>query len=566
VAQFRNHSHPGARVARLDVPPAVRTGLRSQERAFLVLAIAAVVSLALKAVNVSVGAPQYMIDDFTLYEGGFLVWFGQAPPQHAFLEAWLCGLCSLLWFAVKTVLAGQSITGTEGYFVAGALRDFYNAPDSYYVVYRSFLIGVDFVTALFVWKLARRVLDDVWGAAWVTALFLFSYNTLWSALVGRPDTLMTCAATIGLYLYLKSGSDDSRPAFWWSAICAGLAAGLKMHGAFVAIFVSADLLRSRGLRAGWRPAIAFAATSFVVFLVADGSLLFDPLVYVKARMATYHDDYSPYIQWGDQFRVILRATGWLIVPLALAGVLTVFRDRAPRLAPLRSVAFVALGWLAIFCITRQLRGYWMLAAAPLFYILAAQGLERIRQPRLRAAVMTGVLVVMVAQTAALSWRTYRTPLDGLREWVIANVGPGERFYIFGDSILRLPKDTATMQLYRTAYERQMAADLAAGMPFVERHLKNWEETAQLRLFDMLGYRNDGGRTFYHYRDLPPERFGDLAPVSGMDYLIVQEKFPVHEVPGLERLLATEFRLVAERRSEGGDGRGLMHRIYTRASS
>src|SRR5688500_5050552 len=90
VAQFRNHSHPGARVARLDVPPAVRTGLRSQERAFLVLAIAAVVSLALKAVNVSVGAPQYMIDDFTLYEGGFLVWFGQAPPQHAFLEAWLC--------------------------------------------------------------------------------------------------------------------------------------------------------------------------------------------------------------------------------------------------------------------------------------------------------------------------------------------------------------------------------------------------------------------------------------------------------------------------------------------
>jgi len=49
----------------------------------------------------------------------------------------------------------------------------------------------------------------------------------------------------------------------------------------------------------------------------------------------------------------------------------------------------------------------------------------------------------------------------------------------------------------------------------------------------------------------------------MAYLIVQEQFPVGEVPGLGRLLADDFRLVGERRSEGGDGSGLLHRVYRR---
>src|SRR5688572_4306995 len=70
----------------------VRVSVRSATWAALTLAAAFLISFALKAANIGVGAPQFMIDDFTLYQAGFLVWFGQAPPQHAFLESWVCGL------------------------------------------------------------------------------------------------------------------------------------------------------------------------------------------------------------------------------------------------------------------------------------------------------------------------------------------------------------------------------------------------------------------------------------------------------------------------------------------
>lgn len=528
----------------------------------VVLAAAFLLSLALKLVNVGVGAPQFMIDDFTLYQGGFLVWFGQAPPQHAFIESWVCGLCSLAVFAMRTALAGDWATAREGYFVSSALRDFYNAPDAYYAAYRTVLVSVDLATVFVVFHLARRVLDNLWAAVWVTVLFLFTSNTAWSALVGRPDTLLTFAATVGIYLYLRGADGPSSRAFWWAAICLGFAAGLKMHGGLITVFVALDQLRRRGLRQGWRPAAAFAATAFFFFLVSDGSLLFDPLKYVKARWATYHDDLSPYIHWGDQFAVILRGSGWLTVPLAGAGAWAAFRRPAPE--AVKTVALVALGWAVIFCVTRQLRGYWMLPALPLFYVLAAWGLAQLRRPRLRVALAAAAAIVMLGQTVSLAWQINRTDLGELRAWVVANVAPGEQFYILGDPVLRLPVNTAAMRLYKTAYEREIASDIASGTPFVERHVKNWEELAILRLFDMLGYRNDAGYTFYNYRDLPPQKFGDLVKLDRMDYLIVQEAFPLDEVPGLTSLLTKDFRFVGERRSEGGDGRGLVHRVYRRA--
>jgi len=540
-------------------------GARSQERvARRLLAAAAIASIALKAATVHVGAPQFMIDDFSLYEGGFLVWFGQAPPQHAFLESWLCGATALACFAVKTILAGQRLAGGSDYFVTRALRDFYNHPDAYYVTYRSFLIGVDMLTALFVWRLARATLEQLWTAVWVTVLFLFTYNTLWCALVGRPDTLMACAATAGLYCYVRSEGDSSKGAFWAAAVCFGLAAGLKMHGGLLTVFAAIDLLRRNGLRRGCRRAVPFATVAVAVFAAADGSVLYDPLLYVKARLSTYHDDVSSYLHWGQQFVVMLRSTAWVIAPVALASAVVLLRDaRASR--ALKTIAVFGAAWLVVFSLTRPLRGYWMLSAAPLFYILSAAMLARVPRRGLRRMVMAGIAALMAGQTAMAAWQISRIDVGGLREWVAATVKPGERFYIVGDAILRLPKNTETMRVYKAAYEREMAADLEAGRPFVERHAKNWEEAAQLRLFDMLGFHNDGGRAFYSYRDMPPEKYGDLVPLDGMDYLIVQQQFPLEDVPGLDALLLNRFGYVCERRAEGGDGRGLIVKIYRRRS-
>jgi hypothetical protein len=307
--------------------------------------------------------------------------------------------------------------------------------------------------------------------------------------------------------------------------------------------------------------VTFAATAFFFFLVADGTSLFDPLMYVKARWATYHDDYSPYLHWGDQFLVILKGTGWLMAPLAAAGALAAFRRPAPP--ALKSVAVLALGWLVVFCTTRQLRGYWMLPAVPLFYVLAAWYIGQLRRPRLRVVIAAAALVLMIGQTVSLSWRVRHTDLNELRSWVVANVAPHESLYLLGDSVLRLPRNTGAMGVYRTAYERELASDITAGRPFVERHMKNWEEIATLRLFDMLDYRNDRGYTLFHYRDMPPQKFPDLVRLDRMDYLIVQEHFAFDEVPGLSRLLADGFHLIGTRRSEGGDGSGLLHSVYRR---
>ena len=151
--------------------------------------------------------------------------------------------------------------------------------------------------------MARRVLPGARSpAVWATLLFVFTANTLWSAYAGRPDTLMAGASMAGIALYLNSIMGGSRASFWSAAICLGLAAGLKMHGALFTVLVALDVVRREGLVRGWRPAASFAAVALFFFLVADGSLLFDPLMYVKARWATYHDDYSPWLHWGISSR------------------------------------------------------------------------------------------------------------------------------------------------------------------------------------------------------------------------------------------------------------------------
>jgi hypothetical protein len=207
----------------------------------------------------------------------------------------------------------------------------------------------------------------------------------------------------------------------------------------------------------------------------------------------------------------------------------------------------------------------MLPVAPALYVLAAEALRNLPWRRVGVLAAAAVCTLMAFQTAALSWRNRHTDLNELRSWVTANVSPDAPFYILGDSILRLPKSAAAMRTYRVGYERQFSQDLASGAPFVERHLKNWEEQATLRLFDMLGYRNEGGYTFYGYRDFPPEKFADLTPLERMDYLLVDEHFPIDAVLGLRSLLTSEFRLVGARRCEGGDGSGLVYRIYARVS-
>lgn len=537
-------------------------------RARTVLLLAFAAAIVLRFSLLGVGSPFLTIDDSSAFNGGFMVWFGQAPPQRMYLESWIIGLSCLLTYTVK-LLTGGVAGGAGVNFIADAYRDYYANPDLYVQGYRALIVLVDMATAYLVYRIGRLVTGDTWrglAAALAAILFLFSYNTFWSGMVARPDSLVAFFAMLGLYAYFRS--DYGRDTGWLvlAAIVLGLAAGMKLHGAFFTIFLLVDLVRVHGLRraagrAGW-----LAGLSFVFFCMGSGSLLFDPMTYIKLRVANMHDDASPWIVWGEQFVVILKGSGWLAVPATLAAAWMVFtRKSAGRAADdrIRSVILLAVLWLLLFAMIRQLRAYWMLPVLPLFYIAAMYFISHAGMHRLLAVSFTALMTTIVAVQGMQQISAFHaTPYNELRDWVHANIHD-EPFYIFGYEALTLPKNTACIRRHTEILERKIAGSLQDGMPFTLRHLQNWEERSQLLLYDMLGMANEPGYEYYSFYGSPLETGKGIVNMDDMQYLLLQEHFPLEDVAWLEDYIARHFRLLAELTGAGGGGSGLRYRVFGR---
>jgi hypothetical protein len=316
-------------------------------------------SLAFKLAVLRVGGPFVSIDDRSTFEGGFLVWFGNAPPQRMYLECWIAGVLSIANYAFR-VLTGATTGGLGLNIVAEAYRDYYLRPDSYAHLYRAFVIVVDIAAAFLTWRLARLLLGQAWrgwAAVLPPAMFLLTYNTIWADVVARPDAMLPLFMTAGLLMYYRS--DFGRRQGWLlgAGVVLGAGAGLKLHLAFAVIFLLIDLVRVHGFRIAVRVGWAFTVLSLLAFLVSAGIPLFDPLKYVKLRVTNAKDDASPWIRWGEQFIAMLRGSGWVILPLALGAVLqrgpTSFRRSLPMVASL--LVPVAVGWLVLFGMIRQLQ-------------------------------------------------------------------------------------------------------------------------------------------------------------------------------------------------------------------
>lgn len=525
------------------------------------LLAAVVLSLALKAPNLGIGSPHVTIDDITAYDGGFLVWFGNAPPQRMYLESWVIGASSLATYAGRQAQAGH--LGDLGKnLVADAYRDFHNQPDAYVRNYRALMLAVDLATAALVFLLGRALAGDRrhWLPHAATALYLLSYNTVWCNLVARPDTLTAFFAVLGLLGYYRSDFGARQRPFLLGALALGLSAGMKLHGALFTIFIVLDLVRHHGLRRGIASALPFALLALAVFAVAAGTPLFDPLKYVKLRMLNIEDDKSPWLKWGDQVVTAMRGAGWLFPVLVAWFVVDAWRGRRrPGAAAASSLALLAGCWLLLFLGTRQLRAYWMLPALPLFYLAGLSALGSARLPRLVApAVFAALVLVMgwqsVDQTQALRGARY----GELRAWVRSNIAPAEPFFIFGYGALDVPLNTRCMARLRAGLERGLEADLEAGTPHVERHLKNWEEESALALMDLLGYRNDPGFEYYTFYGAPLDRFAGIIDLNEMRYILVQEGF--ENPPGfpLQSYLAENFERVADGLTGNGGGRDGLH--------
>jgi putative flippase GtrA len=530
------------------------------------LGLAFLGSFILKLMNAKVGAPFVTIDDNTTFEGGFMVWFGNAPPQRMYLESWLCGVTSLatyVWQAVRGVSAG----GLGSNLVADAYQDYYGDPNPYVHVYRVFVVFLDMITAWMVYRVGRLVLGRMWqgwAAALAAVLYLFSFNTVWCDVVARPDVLVAVFSTTGLYFYYKSDFGENRNYFWLAAIFLGLGGGLKLHACLFVVFCAFDLLRIHGWRKGLSLAFPLVVISVIFFALASGMTLFDPLRYLKLRMMNAKDDESPWIQWGDQLYVLIKGSGWLTVPFLFLGAWhSLIRKADGAKDRMSSVIFISLLWIVVFASIRQLRAYWMLPALPLFYIAFIYGLSKLKNSKIRIALVVLVLGVMITESVRETRSFQLVEYGGLQSWIRENVQSDEPMFIYGYEAVELPKTNSCIDKKRSGILRSLDHDVASGETHVMRHLKNWEEESTLVLYDMLAGRKDEGFEYYSIFGTPWDRYEGIIELDDMQYILVQDGFDVVEYGMAPAYLDDHFEFLVDLVGPGGGGSGLGYQVYGR---
>lgn len=522
------------------------------------------ISIILKLNILEVGAPFVTIDDNTTYEGGFLVWFGQAPPQRMYIESWINGLSSIITYILFQLSNGGSL-GVN--LVADAYNHYLTAPDLYVKSYRLVSLCIDLLTAYFVYLTAKIILPHRQHipALLVTSLYLLSYNAIWCYVVARPDTPMALLSTVGLYFYYRSDFGKHFNSFLLAALFLGMATGMKLHGAFFVVFIILDLFRVHKFRAFFSYVLPFGFLSVIAFSVAAGSVLFDPLTYIKLRALNVKDDVSPWIVWGEQFIQIIKGTGVFVVPLIILSLVMLIKNAHLRQNnKIVSVLLLSVLWLLLFSSIRQLRAYWMLPVLPLFYIIATYTLFELKNKALSITATAMMLCLMIFQSYQQSNEFKQVPYNELRNWVEKNVQIKEKLFIFGYDALFLPLSKDATEVFSLGYTQLMKEAKENGESYTERHVRFWEERTKLKLIDMYNLK-DQGFAYYSYYKTPLEDFSDLIGFDSMDYIVVLDGF-VSNTINIDLLIKSKYTKVTTVVGPGGGGSGLTYTVYQKVGS
>lgn len=538
---------------------------------YFVLAIVSALALTLKLQVFNAGAPYVTIDDYTLFEAGFLVWFGQAPPQRMYIESWIVGLSSILTYLGQLINSGN-LDALGLNLVADAYRAFTQNPDDYVKTYRVFMLTFDLATAWLVFLLAKQIFANQVNAAWLAiipaCLYLLSYNTIWCYIVARPDTATAFFAAIGIYYYYASHFGEKKNEFLISAIALGCATGFKLHAALFVVFFILDLIRQLGLITAIKRSVLFGIIAVFIFSVTAGSPLFDPLLYAKLRALNVKDDASPWIQWGEQFFTVFRGTSWLIVPLIISAVIYLLKQKQAKLNPkITSIIFVACLFLLFFLSIRQLRAYWMLPALPLFYIAATYLISTITKPIIVGAVITSLLIIFTAQSYIQSREFEHAHYNQLKDWVKANVNQDDVIYIIGYDTLFLPCNTTCLENRKASLEKMLVDAQKDSESFTHRHIRQWEERSHLMLIDMLNAKSDVGFNYYGLHLTPLTSLQGRVSFSDIKYAVVLQGYSTPDIEPLLDQVTQEFTKVTTVNAPGGKAGtgGLPYDIYVRNS-
>jgi hypothetical protein len=543
-------------------------GLRSPLAPYCCLILLAVMSLAFKLSIFNLGAPYVTIDDYTLYNAGFLVWFGQAPPQRMYFESWIAGITSIATYVMQLVQSGQ-LNQLGLNLIADAYRAFHEDPTPFVQSYRAAMLALDMLTAWLVYQMALVVFAQQEQARWLgvfaAGLFLFSYNSIWCNIVARPDTVTALFATSGMLFYFKSAAASRMGYLYLSAIALGCATGFKLHAALFVVFVILDLLRQLGWRKAITASFPFGLVAVAVFMVVAGSPLFDPLLYVKLRALNAIDDASPWLKWGDQFATVLRGAGWITIPVYLGLGALVFSKRVQAHSEIRSLLFIALLLAAFFFCIRIMRAYWMLPALPLFYIAAGYLLVVMKDKRLKAGFILACFTIFIGQCYQQVNSFSKAQYNQLQDWVSEHVSPSAPIYIVGYDTLFLPKNTEALVNQKRVIERQLDNALADNETFTNRHVRQWEERSQLQLIDMLNVKSAKGFNYYSLNGAPMEDLQGIVDFADIQYFVVDPAYKTPAAKAIVEKLQANFSKVATVTAPGGKAGtgGLAYDIYAR---
>lgn len=527
------------------------------------------VSLALKLSLLKIGAPYTTIDDHTTFEAGFMIWFGQAPPQRTYIESWLVGASSLLTYVGQLAIEGN-LHSLNANVVADAYRSFTENPEPFVMVYRLLMLGIDLGTAVISYYLTLAIVGQhqyrYWLATFSAGLFLLSYNTIWCYLVARPDSATAFFTALGFLCYYQSHFAQRKGWFVGSAIALGIATGLKLHAAMAVIFIMADIWRYHGLRNNIGTLILFGTVSFTGFLIFAGTTLFDPLLYIKLRALNIRDDVSPWIQWGEQFLIVLKGTGWIIIPLILVAFFRHFFKKDQTLPErIKSALFISILFIISFCAIRQLRAYWMLPALPIFYSVAVYLLAHITTRKITFLLGSALMVIFLMQCISQVQDFSHARYNELRNWISNNVKSEEPIYIIGYNTLYLPCNTTCLQNRKASIQKKLEQSIIQNEPFTIRHVRLWEERTQLRLIEMLNAQSTIGFNYYGIHSTPLNELAPNVTFANIQYVLLMKGYDAPQESELIAQVKNEFDFVITANAPGGKAGtgGLPYDIYRR---
>lgn len=527
------------------------------------LVLLAITAVSIKLGLINIGGPYTTIDDNTLFNAGFLVWFGEAPPQRVYLESWITGIISLFTYTIHLVSSGN-LSHVNIDFVAHAYQHFQQNPSPYILNYRLAMLAVDLATAWAAYQLSKQVLKDQvpnWLLPLPGILYLLCFNTLWCDLVARPDTVTALLTVLGISQYIKSNYGENKNHFYLSAILLGAATGMKLHAAIFVVGVLIDVVRVKGVKTYFSAIFYYGLLSVFLFCLVAGSPLFDPLLYIKLRLLNIEDDASPWIHSGDQIITLLNGTGWLVVPAVLAAYILLFRGEKPQ--ALKSLAIISGIALIVFASTRVLRGYWMLPALPFFYLLATYAIAQVKQKHIQAVAVTGLLGIFATQLTQQTIHFKNAHHDQLQTWVKNHVKNTDVIYILGYDTLFLPLSQECIQTRIDRINRSFQQSINEKESFTMRHVRLWEERAELKLLEMQQSNKWSGYNYYSLNGMPPNDLDKIVGFNQVKYVLVMKGITNQETAGLLQKVQSDFTLVTEANAPGGKSGtgGLTYQIY-----